>query len=659
MDKEQIKSEYEQLCKQAEQHNFNYYVLDDPTIEDDEYDRLMRRIKEIEAENPEIVSESSPTQHVGGYAINTFEKVTHEVQMGSLQDVFSKGELYEFDERVKKAVGKAVYCVEPKIDGLSVSLEYKDGIFTRGSTRGDGFVGEDITKNLKTIKSIPMVLREKIPFIEVRGEVYMPKADFEKLVRKQLENDEQPAKNPRNAAAGSLRQKDSRVTASRGLDIFVFNIQRINGKVLTGHKQSLDYIKELGFKTIPFYTPCTNIEDAIKEVERIGDIRGTLPFDIDGAVIKVDSFEQREALGSTSKFPKWAIAFKYPPEEKQTKVVDIEINVGRTGVLTPTAVFEPVMVAGSLISRATLHNQDFISEKDIRIGDTVTIRKAGDIIPEVLNVVEHSGASLPYVMPSVCPSCGAKVVREEGEAAVRCLNTDCPAQLLRNLIHFCSRDAMDIEGLGESNIELFVNSGLIKTPADIYALKQEQIVPLERMAEQSANNLVAAINESKKNDLSKLIFALGIRHVGQKAAKLLSERFGTMTALMNASFDEIMTIDGFGAIMAKSVVEYFNMPESIELIDKLMAAGLNMKSLKEVKDMRFAGKTFVLTGTLPTYKRSEAAEIIESFGGKTASSVSKKTDFVLAGEEAGSKLQKANDLGIKVISEDEFREMIK
>ena len=429
--------------------------------------------------------------------------------------------------------------------------------------------------------------------------------------------------------------------------------------MLTGHKQSLDYIKELGFKTIPFYTPCTSIDEAIKEVERIGEIRGTLPFDIDGAVIKVDDFSHRELLGSTSKFPKWAIAFKYPPEEKQTKIVDIEINVGRTGVLTPTAVFEPVMVAGSMISRATLHNQDFIAEKDIRLGDTVTIRKAGDIITEVLNVVEHGGNSQPYHMPEHCPSCGAKVVREQGEAAVRCLNTDCPAQLLRNLIHFCSRDAMDIEGLGESNIELFVKSELIKTPADIYSLTAEQIIPLERMAEQSANNLITAIKESKKNDLSKLIFALGIRHVGQKAAKLLSERFGTMTALMNASFDEIMTIDGFGAIMAQSVADYFNMPESLELIDKLMAAGLNMKSLKEVKDMRFAGKVFVLTGTLPTYKRSEAAQIIESFGGKTSSSVSKKTDFVLAGEEAGSKLQKAADLGIKVISEDDFTEMIK
>ena len=659
-------SEFERASERARElrdllnyHSHKYYVEDNPEIEDFEYDRLMRELSDIEDKFPELVTPDSPTRRVGGSADGQFEPVEHVVHMESLQDAFSLDELRAFDKRVRETEPNATYVVEPKIDGLSVSLEYENGIFKRGSTRGDGTIGENVSANLCTVGSIPLHLKRELDEIEVRGEVYMPREVFLKLVEQQENNEEKPFKNPRNAAAGSLRQKDPKITAKRHLDICVFNIQRISGKVLTGHKQSLDYIKELGFKTIPFYTPCDNIEDAIKEVERIGEIRGTLPFDIDGAVIKVDSFEQREALGSTSKFPKWAIAFKYPPEEKQTKVVDIEINVGRTGVLTPTAVFEPVMVAGSLISRATLHNQDFITEKDIRIGDTVTIRKAGDIIPEVLNVVEHSGSSLPYVMPEFCPSCGARVVREEGEAALRCLNTDCPAQLLRNLIHFCSRDAMDIEGLGESNIELFVNSGLIKNPADIYHLEAEQIVPLERMAEQSANNLIAAINESKKNDLSKLVFALGIRHIGQKAAKLLSERFGTMTALMNASYDDIMTIDGFGAIMAKSVADYFNMPESLELIDKLMAAGLNMKSLKEVKDMRFAGKTFVLTGTLPTYKRSEAAGIIESFGGKTASSVSKKTDFVLAGEDAGSKLQKANDLGIKVISEDEFREMIK
>ena len=659
-------SEFERASYRAKElrdllnyHSHKYYVEDNPEIEDFEYDRLMRELSDIEDKFPELVTPDSPTRRVGGSADGQFEPVEHAVHMESLQDAFSLDELRAFDKRVRETEPNATYVVEPKIDGLSVSLEYENGIFKRGSTRGDGTIGENVSANLCTVGSIPLHLKRELDEIEVRGEVYMPREVFLKLVEQQENNEEKPFKNPRNAAAGSLRQKDPKITAKRHLDIFVFNIQRIRGKVLTGHKQSLDYIKELGFKTIPFYTPCDNIEDAIKEVERIGEIRGTLPFDIDGAVIKVDSFEQREVLGSTSKFPKWAIAFKYPPEEKQTKVVDIEINVGRTGVLTPTAVFEPVMVAGSLISRATLHNQDFITEKDIRIGDTVTIRKAGDIIPEVLNVVEHTGSSLPYIMPEFCPSCGARVVREEGEAALRCLNTDCPAQLLRNLIHFCSRDAMDIEGLGESNIELFVNSGLIKNPADIYHLEAEQIVPLERMAEQSANNLIAAINESKKNDLSKLVFALGIRHIGQKAAKLISERFGTMTALMNASYDDIMTIDGFGAIMAKSVADYFNMPESIELIDKLMAAGLNMKSLKEVKDMRFAGKTFVLTGTLPTYKRNEAASIIESFGGKTASSVSKRTDFVLAGEDAGSKLQKANDLGIKVISEEEFREMIK
>lgn len=659
-------SEFERASKRAKElrdllnyHSHKYYVEDNPEIEDFEYDRLMRELSDIEDKFPELVTPDSPTRRVGGSADGQFEPVEHAVHMESLQDAFSLDELRAFDKRVRETEPNATYVVEPKIDGLSVSLEYENGIFKRGSTRGDGTIGENVSVNLCTVGSIPLHLKRELDEIEVRGEVYMPREVFLKLVEQQENNEEKPFKNPRNAAAGSLRQKDPKITAKRHLDIFVFNIQRISGKVLTGHKQSLDYIKELGFKTIPFYTPCDNIEDAIKEVERIGEIRGTLPFDIDGAVIKVDSFEQREALGSTAKFPKWAIAFKYPPEEKQTKVVDIEINVGRTGVLTPTAVFEPVMVAGSLISRATLHNQDFITEKDIRIGDTVTIRKAGDIIPEVLNVVEHTGSSLPYIMPEFCPSCGARVVREEGEAALRCLNTDCPAQLLRNLIHFCSRDAMDIEGLGESNIELFVNSGLIKNPADIYHLEADQIVPLERMAEQSANNLIAAINESKKNDLSKLVFALGIRHIGQKAAKLISERFGTMTALMNASYDDIMTIDGFGAIMAKSVADYFNMPESIELIDKLMAVGLNMKSLKEVKDMRFAGKTFVLTGTLPTYKRNEAASIIESFGGKTASSVSKRTDFVLAGEDAGSKLQKANDLGIKVISEEEFREMIK
>jgi DNA ligase (NAD+) len=659
-------ADFENSMKRAQElrdilnyHSRKYYVEDSPEIEDFEYDRLMRELSDIEDKYPELVTADSPTRRVGGSADGQFEPVEHTVQMASLQDAFSLDELYAFDKRVREVVSDAVYVVEPKIDGLSVSVEYENGVFFRGSTRGDGVVGENVSANLCTVGSIPLKINENLPAIEVRGEVYMPRDVFIKLVEQQENNGEKPFKNPRNAAAGSLRQKNPKVTASRKLDIFVFNIQRIEGKELRGHKESLDYLKELGFKTVPFYTLCSNIEEAIAEINRIGAIRGTLPFDIDGAVIKVDNFAHREQLGSTSKFPKWAVAFKYPPEEKQTKVIDIEINVGRTGVLTPTAVFEPVLVAGSTVSRATLHNQDFIAEKDIRIGDTVIIRKAGDIIPEVLNVVEHAENAEPYVMPTVCPSCGAAVVREEGEAAVRCLNTDCPAQLLRNLIHFCSRDAMDIEGLGESNLELFVNQGLLRTSADIYSLKEEQIIPLERMAEQSARNIVEAVKASKENDLSKLLFALGIRHIGQKAAKLLSERFGTMTEVMNASFDDIMTIDGFGKIMAESVVEYFAMPQTKELIDRLMASGLNMKSLKEVKDMRFAGKTFVLTGTLPTYSRKEAADIIESFGGKTASSVSKKTDYVLAGEEAGSKLTKAQSLGITVISEEEFNEMIK
>lgn len=661
-----VMAEFENAKKRAEElrdtlnyHSHKYYVEDSPEIEDFEYDKMMRELTEIEEKFPELLTPDSPTRRVGGKADGQFEPVEHTVHMESLQDAFSLEELRAFDKRVKDTVENATYVVEPKIDGLSVSIEYNNGVFYRGSTRGDGVTGENVSANLCTVGSIPLKLKKNPAEIEVRGEVYMPRDVFVKLVEEQENNDEKPFKNPRNAAAGSLRQKNPQITAKRKLDIFCFNIQRIEGRTLTSHKQSLDYLKELGFKTVPFYTPCKNIDEAIAEINRIGEIRGTLPFDIDGAVIKVDDFSHREALGSTSKFPKWAIAFKYPPEEKQTKVIDIEINVGRTGVLTPTAVFKPVLVAGSTVSRATLHNADFIAEKDIRIGDTVIIRKAGDIIPEVLGVVEHCENSVPFSMPEICPSCGARVVREDGEAAIRCLNTDCPAQLLRNLIHFCSRDAMDIEGMGDSNLEMLVREGLLTNPADIYTLKQEQIEKLDGKKEKSAQNLINAIEASKKNDLSKLVFALGIRHVGQKAAKLLSERFGTLTAIMNATADEIMTVEGFGEIMAKSVADYFNMPESIELADRLMAAGLNVKSLKEVKDMRFAGKTFVLTGTLPTYSRNEASEIIEGFGGKTASSVSKKTDFVLAGEDAGSKLIKAQTLGITIISEADFNELIK
>lgn len=658
MDKEQIKSEYEQLCKQAEQHNFNYYVLDDPTIEDDEYDRLMRRIKEIEAENPEIVSESSPTQHVGGYAINTFEKVTHEVQMGSLQDVFSKGELYEFDERVKKAVGKAVYCVEPKIDGLSVSLEYKDGIFTRGSTRGDGFVGEDITKNLKTIKSIPMVLREKIPFIEVRGEVYMPKADFEKLVRKQLENDEQPAKNPRNAAAGSLRQKDSRVTASRGLDIFVFNLQRIEGRELTCHSESLDYMKSLGFNVIDGYKTFDNIEDAVSRIMEIGENRQSYSYDIDGAVIKVDNFELRNELGSTAKVPKWAVAFKYPPEEKETKLLDIEINVGRTGALTPVAVFEPVWLAGTTVSRAVLHNQDYIDSKDIRIGDIIAVRKAGDIIPEVVRSVSHAENSEPFIIPHICPVCHGKAERAEDEAVIRCVNIDCPAQLLKNIEHFASRPAMNIDGLGEAVVKQLVENGLISTVADLYGLQQQDLEMLPGFAKVSASKLIANIESSKANSPDRLLFALGIKGIGQKNAQLLMKHFGSIEKLSETSPEEISAVENFGDILANNIFTALHEPHMTELIERLKSYGVNTVYQSDVKSDKLAGLTFVITGTLPDMTRDEAKTLIEQNGGKCSGSVSKKTSYVLAGEEAGSKLTKAQQLGVTVISQQQLIEMI-
>lgn len=658
MDKEQIKSEYEQLCKQVEQHNFNYYVLDDPTIEDDEYDRLMRRIKEIEAENPEIVSESSPTQHVGGYAINTFEKVTHEVQMGSLQDVFSKGELYEFDERVKKAVGKAVYCVEPKIDGLSVSLEYKDGVFVRGSTRGDGFVGEDITKNLKTIKSIPMELSEKIPFIEVRGEVYMPKADFEKLVRKQLENDEQPAKNPRNAAAGSLRQKDSRVTASRGLDIFVFNLQRIEGRELTCHSESLDYMKSLGFNVIDGYKTFDNIEDAVSRIMEIGENRQSYSYDIDGAVIKVDNFELRNELGSTAKVPKWAVAFKYPPEEKETKLLDIEINVGRTGALTPVAVFEPVWLAGTTVSRAVLHNQDYIDSKDIRIGDIIAVRKAGDIIPEVVRSVSHTENSEPFIIPHICPVCHGKAERAEDEAVIRCVNIDCPAQLLKNIEHFASRPAMNIDGLGEAVVKQLVENRLISTVADLYGLQQQDLEMLPGFAKVSASKLIANIENSKANSPDRLLFALGIKGIGQKNAQLLMKHFGSIEKLSDTSPEEISAVENFGDILANNIFTALHEPHMTELIERLRSYGVNTVYQSDVKSDKLAGLTFVITGTLPDMTRDEAKTLIEQNGGKCSGSVSGKTSYVLAGEEAGSKLTKAQQLGVTVISQQQLIEMI-
>lgn len=659
MDFDKAAQRAEQLRRELNHHIYRYYVENENDIEDYEYDMLMRELASIETEYPQLLTSDSPTHRVGGSADNMFESVSHPVKMESLQDAFSEGEILDFDTRVKGSVGTAQYVVEPKIDGLSVSLEYVNGVFTRGSTRGDGVTGEDITANLRTVRSIPLRLQEELPFIEVRGEVYMPRQVFLDIVREQELNEEKPFKNPRNAAAGSLRQKDPKITAKRRLDIFVFNIQRIEGKVLSGHKESLDYLKTLGFKTIPFYHRYDTIDESLCEIRRIGEIRYTLPFDIDGAVIKVDDFAEREALGSTSKFPKWAIAFKYPPEEKETKLLDIEINVGRTGVLTPTAVFEPVLLAGTTVSRATLHNEDFIHEKNISIGDTVIIRKAGDIIPEVLSVSKHNEEAPVYEIPKSCPSCGSPVTREEGEAAVRCSNPDCPAQLLRMLIHFCSRDAMDIEGLGEALLEVLVNEDLLHNAAEIYTLDYEKIAALERMGEKSAENLKNAVERSKENDLSRLVFALGIRHIGQKAAALLSQRFETMDAIMAATQEEILEIDGFGEIMANAVVQFFALEQSRKLIADLQTAGVNMRSQKETVDDRFAGKTFVLTGTLPTMKRSEASAIIESFQGKTASSVSKKTDYVLAGEDAGSKLRKAQELNIPILSEAEFLEMTK
>ena len=657
-DKEQSAKRAQELRDELNYYSRKYYVDDDPEIEDYEYDMLQRELKAIEDKYPDLVTPDSPTVRVGGSAENLFSKVEHRVRMESLQDAFSFAEIEEFDRRVRETERDVHYVVEPKIDGLSVSLEYTNGVLTRGSTRGDGDVGEDVTANLRTVRSIPLKIKTPLPFLEVRGEVYMPKSVFASLVTRQELDGEKPFKNPRNAAAGSLRQKDSKVTAGRGLDIFVFNVQQIEGAQLSSHKQSLDFLREQGFHTIPFYTRFDNITDAISELKRIGEIRSGLEYDIDGAVIKVDDFAQRERLGSTSKFPKWAVAFKYPPEEKTTKLVDIEIGVGRTGVLTPTAVFEPVLLAGSTVSRATLHNQDFITEKDIRIGDEVAIRKAGDIIPEVVRVVSHAENSVPYILPSICPSCSAPVIREEGEAAVRCVNPECPAQLLRNVIHFCSRDAMDIEGLGDALAEKFISENLISNVADIYDITAGEIMMLEGHQEKSAKNLVDAIERSKQNDLSRLLFALGIRHIGQKAAKLLSEHFGDIDSIIAASEEEIAEIDGFGGIMAKSAAEFFSMTQTADLIERLKAAGVNMKSLKEKSDdQRFAGLTFVLTGTLPTLSRKEATEIIENLGGKASSSVSKKTSYVVAGEEAGSKLQKATDLGIPVITQDDLLKM--
>jgi len=657
---EQARENVSALREKIAHYSRQYYQENQSDISDYEFDGLMRELADLEAAWPELLTPDSPTQRVGGAADRLFAPVLHAVPMLSMQDAFSYEELCAFDRRVKETVPEVSYIVEPKIDGLSVSLEYENGLFVRGSTRGDGLTGEDVTANLCTVKAIPMRLNgSAVPlFLEVRGEVYMPRDVFLKLVERQIENEEKPFKNPRNAAAGSLRQKSPAVTTERGLDIFLFNLQQIQGRVLENHRQALDYMKELGLRVAPFYAAFDSIEAVLEELDRIGDLRGSLPFDIDGAVVKVNDFTHREQLGATAKFPKWQIAFKYPPEEKETTLNGIEVNVGRTGVLTPTAILEPVFIAGSTVGRATLHNQDFIAEKDIRIGDKVLLRKAGDVIPAILCALEHAPGAEPYRLPVHCPSCGATVGREEGEAALRCVNPECPAQALRVLIHFCSRGAMDIEGLGEALLEKLSANGLLRSPLDIYDLQEEALSALEGLAEKSAANLITAIEASKQNDLSRLLYALGIRHIGQKAAQLLSERFRGMDAVVRATEEELLSIDGFGPAMARSVRRYFALEPSRQLVEGLARRGLNMRALTEQKGDLFAGKTFVLTGTLRNYTRTEAGELIARLGGKTASSVSKKTSYVLAGEDAGSKLVKAQSLGVEILNEEEFQKMI-
>ena len=648
----------EQLRKELKYHNDLYYNQDSPEIDDFTYDKMMRELEDLEAEFPELVTEDSPTQKVGGQAGEKFSSVTHTVKMESLHDSFSFDELKEFDRKVREVIPNPKYVVEPKIDGLSVSVEYRNGVLSRASTRGDGNVGEDITDNILTIKSLPHRIKDAPAFLEVRGEVYMSFESFLNLTKRQEEKEEKTFKNPRNAAAGSLRQKDSRITAERELDIFVFNIQQIEGKTLTSHEQSLDYIRSLGIPTA-FYKSFTDIDDVIEEIKKIGDNRGEYSFAIDGAVVKVDDFSAREELGSTAKFPRWAEAYKYPPEEKETTLLSVEINVGRTGVLTPVGNFEPVLLAGTTVSRATLHNIDFITEKGICIGDRVLIRKAGEIIPEVLSVVSHAENAEPFEFPKLCPSCSSPVIKEEGEAAVRCTNTDCPAQLIRHLFHFVSRDAMDIDGLGPAVLEQLVEAGLVKSPADLYRLKFEDILTLENKKEKSANNLINALEKSKDNELYRLVYALGIRHIGLKAAQLLCEKFPTVEDIMSADVEDVNSIDGFGGIMAESVVRYFTLDSTKNLIDELKGLGLKMTpSERKNDDGAFKGKTFVLTGTLPTMSRKEASKLIEDNGGKTSSSVSKKTDYVLAGESAGSKLTKAQSLGVTILSEEEFLNMI-
>lgn len=660
-EKENAKKEISELRKKIDRAAKLYYTEDNPEITDYEYDMMMRRLSELETLFPELVTEDSPTRRVGGKVLDKFEKVVHDVKMGSLSDVFSFGETEDFLRKSADVLGYEPYfSVEPKIDGLSVSLEYRDGKFVRGSTRGDGITGENVTENLKTVKTIPLSLPDKLPFLEVRGEVYMPKKSFAKLNAECEENGKTPFANPRNAAAGSLRQLDPKIAAKRGLDIFIFNIQRCEGKTFLSHTEGLDYLEKEGFHVIPERKKIKGAFNITERIKELGEKRGKLSYDIDGVVIKADIIAERETLGENINTPKWAVAYKFPPEQQKTKVTDITAQVGRTGVLTPKAILTPVKIAGSTVSAATLHNIDFITEKDIRIGDTVILQKAGDIIPEVVSVCKdmRTGKEMPYQFPKYCPSCGEPVYRDADEAATRCTNSACPAQIERNIEHFASRDAMNIEGMGPAVVKSLISAGLVKDISDLYSLKIEDVEVLERMGKKSAEKLILSIENSKSRGLDKLIYALGIRNIGEKAAKSLASHFEDIENLFSATKEELVSIEDFGEITADDVINFFSHSQTKELVEKLKSAGVKTRYEKEKKGDIFGGLTFVLTGTLPTLSRSEASKIIESYGGKCVSSVSKNTDFVLAGDAAGSKLTKAEALGIKIIDEDGLMKMI-
>lgn len=660
-EKENAKKEISELRKKIDRAAKLYYTEDNPEITDYEYDMMMRRLSELETLFPELTAEDSPTRRVGGKVLDKFEKVTHDVKMGSLSDVFSFEEADDFLGKSADVLGYEPYfSVEPKIDGLSVSLEYRDGKFVRGSTRGDGITGENVTENLKTVKTIPLSLPDKLPFLEVRGEVYMPKKSFAKLNAECEENGKTPFANPRNAAAGSLRQLDPKIAAKRGLDIFIFNIQRCEGKTFLSHTEGLDYLEKEGFHVIPERKKIKGAFNITERIKELGEKRGKLSYDIDGVVIKADVIAEREMLGENINTPKWAVAYKFPPEQQKTKVTDITAQVGRTGVLTPKAILTPVKIAGSTVSAATLHNIDFITEKDIRIGDTVILQKAGDIIPEVVSVCKdmRTGKEMPYQFPKYCPSCGEPVYRDADEAATRCTNSACPAQIERNIEHFASRDAMNIEGMGPAVVKSLISAGLVKDISDLYSLKTEEVEPLERMGKKSAEKLILSIENSKSRGLDKLIYALGIRNIGEKAAKSLASHFEDIENLFSATKEELVSIEDFGEVTADDVINFFSHSQTKELVEKLKSAGVKTRYEKEKKGDIFGELTFVLTGTLPTLSRSEASKIIESYGGKCASSVSKNTDFVLAGDAAGSKLTKAEALGIKIIDEDGLMKMI-